>query len=510
MNGWATGRPSRFILPSGLRKAKDYLLRNYITVVFVVYAAVFTIAAFHHEPWMDEAQAWLLAKDASLAEIFLKYLKYEGTPGLWHLLIYLPAKLGLPFWSIHVIAVICSATGVYLFLRNAPFPPFIKALYPFTFFALFQYGVIARSYSLLPAVLFLVAIHYRRRMEQPLLYLLLVFALANISAHTFLLAATLVLLHAFDVLYHWRLLAKPLRIKHLAGMGFYGILTLLMAYLLAPPPDHMLIRSSNTSIWHILNVGIEMIMGSLTYNPYSALPDLQFVLAGLVFIVTLIWLKQQQKRRMYVLPLLLLCLLFGIKYKNLWHQGILFYLWVFVLWISYRDQLPGFKPQLKRAMGVVLVFVFGVHVYWGLSAVVYEIGNSYSAGREVAKYIRGNKLEHKKIFVSGWKCTSILPYFDRNIFYNFNNGSQQRFWNWCDTNRTALGAGLAVMDTIAAQKPDVVIIASHYIPRQKIIALDGYRPQKFFRGFLFWKTTRTEPECYAVFRRIELPPKAGP
>lgn len=32
-----------------------------------------------HEPWADEAQSWLIARDSSLSDLFLKRLHYEGT-----------------------------------------------------------------------------------------------------------------------------------------------------------------------------------------------------------------------------------------------------------------------------------------------------------------------------------------------------------------------------------------------------------------------------------------------
>ena len=58
---------------------------------FVFTAAFGLIVLFliqSHEMWRDELQAWLLARDSiSITELF-QNLKYEGHPGLWHLLLY--------------------------------------------------------------------------------------------------------------------------------------------------------------------------------------------------------------------------------------------------------------------------------------------------------------------------------------------------------------------------------------------------------------------------------------
>ena len=41
-----------------------------------------------HEIYRDEAQTWLLSRDSSSISELLWNLKYEGTTGLWHLILY--------------------------------------------------------------------------------------------------------------------------------------------------------------------------------------------------------------------------------------------------------------------------------------------------------------------------------------------------------------------------------------------------------------------------------------
>lgn len=58
-------------------------LNSAITLIFIVLSLV--IANFH-EHWSDEAQSFLLARDNNFSEIFY-YIKYEGTPALWVIII---------------------------------------------------------------------------------------------------------------------------------------------------------------------------------------------------------------------------------------------------------------------------------------------------------------------------------------------------------------------------------------------------------------------------------------
>src|SRR3954470_338381 len=104
----------------------EYIKEKYQLLVFGVFVTLLSIAVSHHEPWMDEAQAWLLAKDTGFKELFLKYLRYEGSPGLWHLILMIPAKLGFPYFTINILSAIFAATGVWLFIKHAPFPALIK------------------------------------------------------------------------------------------------------------------------------------------------------------------------------------------------------------------------------------------------------------------------------------------------------------------------------------------------------------------------------------------------
>src|SRR3954464_5713785 len=87
----------------------EYIKERYQLIVFLIFVTLLSIAVSHHEPWMDEAQAWLLAKDTGFKELFLKYLRYEGSPGLWHLVLMIPAKLGLPYFTINIISALFAA-----------------------------------------------------------------------------------------------------------------------------------------------------------------------------------------------------------------------------------------------------------------------------------------------------------------------------------------------------------------------------------------------------------------
>jgi hypothetical protein len=59
--------------------------------VLGVYTVAVAVLVTRHEPWFDEAQAWLLARDTAPLTLVTDALRYEGSPGLWHLTLTLTA-----------------------------------------------------------------------------------------------------------------------------------------------------------------------------------------------------------------------------------------------------------------------------------------------------------------------------------------------------------------------------------------------------------------------------------
>ena len=116
----------------------------------------------YHEKWADEAQAWLLARDLDLRTLWFHELRYEGTPGLWHTILWFAQRVfHAPYGSIGYIGMAFATAGVALVLFKAPFPRPLRWLLVFSYFMVYQYAVIARPYTLLPLLAFAAAILFK-------------------------------------------------------------------------------------------------------------------------------------------------------------------------------------------------------------------------------------------------------------------------------------------------------------------------------------------------------------
>jgi hypothetical protein len=109
----------------------------------------------YHEKWADEAQAWLLARDLSLRAIWFHELRYEGSPGLWHTILWIAQHaFHAKYDALGYIGMAGATAGVALLIFKAPFPRFVRWPLAFTYFMVYQYAVIARPYTLLPLLAF--------------------------------------------------------------------------------------------------------------------------------------------------------------------------------------------------------------------------------------------------------------------------------------------------------------------------------------------------------------------
>ena len=51
-------------------------------LIFAAYAVLLIVIACFHEPWYDEAEAWQMARGASIHDLLFYIPHYEGHPSL--------------------------------------------------------------------------------------------------------------------------------------------------------------------------------------------------------------------------------------------------------------------------------------------------------------------------------------------------------------------------------------------------------------------------------------------
>lgn len=484
---------------------------NWKHLVFLIYCFFLSIAVYKHEPWFDEAQAWLLARDSSPIDLFTRYMRYEGSPGLWHALLLVPAKLGLPYIFLNITAALIAASGVYLFIFYSPFPTIIKVLYPFSFFSFYQYAVVARSYVLLPLLLFLIASLYPRRLERPFLYIILLCLLANVSLHGFIISISLAFLYFIDILRSWSIQDMRQRTYSVVALTVFAEVSLLLVWQLKPAPDLISFAAFSKDFSAFYPRTISMLSDSLITGAAGTSENfpLRLLSRGLIagsLVLSLYWFILKKKLLVFVIPVAGLGALFTVIYANIWHQGSLFLTWLFVMWLSFQEQgeVSRHRRDIGVAMTAVIVTILGFQVFWSIDSLNYDYAYNYSASKDVADFIKNNSLENKKIYMTGFHAISILPYFDRNIFCNYHNRNQPSFWIWSSANNIYREPYL----NLEKYQPDFIVMGVKNHTTQQV-SLDssmlpevqGYRLVKCFDGNIFWKNRPYETDSFALYEK---------
>jgi len=472
-------------------------------IIVLAYAALVFTGAWIHEPWFDEAQSWLLARDVGPLDLIAHHLRYEGHPPLWYLLLRAAMALGLRFDGLNHLSAALAIVGVILLVRIRSIPLLLRALLPFTYFVAWQYAVIARSYVLALPLLMALAAIYRRRSERLWTFTLLLVLLANVSVHLACVAAVLVALYAVDVATGAQP-RPPFRGAVIATLLFLanGLLLLLI---LRVPPDLYIAK----------HLDFDLRLGDMLRGGWKALANSFFDpgwVSALLLIVLAAWLFTVRSLRVLLLPLLALLPVYSI-YRNAWHEGLFILVLLFAVAVGFdaasaEPPRPPARAASYAACAVLAMFAVR-QIGWTVATVRYDWGADYSGARTAARYIRQHDLDRDRLFAFGFGTVALQPYFARNLFAN--DTLPYTFWDWSVRNPLIARPSVAErpsdrqrwMASMLARHPDYFVVSLKF-PfddyRRQLVEQGGFRPVATFPGALFWKDHIQEREDFVVYQ----------
>ncbi len=116
--------------------------------IAAAFTAVAGVTAARHALWRDEVQAWAIAATSHSPGDLLEALRHEGHPPLWYLVLTPLSRVTSQPRAMLVLTVACFAVTVLVLLRTAPWSRLVSVVLLAGYFPLFEFTVIARSYSL--------------------------------------------------------------------------------------------------------------------------------------------------------------------------------------------------------------------------------------------------------------------------------------------------------------------------------------------------------------------------
>jgi hypothetical protein len=398
--------------------------------------------------------------------------------------------MGAPYLVLNYISAAIAIAGIGLLLFFSPFPSLLSVALPFTFFLLYQYAVVARSYALFPLLLFLLALVYPFAQQKTLLFGLLLVLLANVSLHGFFIALAILASYTWESRLNWQRWDTKTRNRHLVTFAGIAVVSLLLICQLIPPSDITGYTSPNFSVRHLVAVSALKVSDALTGN---------LAASSVVVLVSCWWFWRTNTLFLFSVGVAALSLIAGIIYSHVWHEGLVFVFWLFVLWVSF-DRARRIGIRIPVAVMCAVLFVAGVQIYWSVRTVRFDFGHSYSGSRQLAEYLRQSHLDQYSIFAYGFKSISVLPYFKANVFDNYHRGRAPSFWLWSRQNDMNHD-----MEALAVARPQSVVLSvvsdadPFVIALKQKLARSGYQPVRRFDGSIYWKDRVLEGDSYELW-----------
>ena len=439
-------------------------------IVFAAFVCMGVFAGLHHEPWADEAQSWLIARDNNNLIDLLKAVKYEGTLPTWHLINKAFQLAGLDYDHMFVIPLVFSAIGVILlFFTDAPL--WSKIMLPFSFFVVYQNSVVARQYAMVFPAMMLIVIFYRKRFDVPVRYHLALFLLALTSSFGVVISCSF-MLWDFIIMLKKRF-DGPAYKKYLLPFFGTGIVILVMSYLSLPPDD------CSTALNKY----------SLSKNATNALLfNIENTALRYIFLALMLALFVYYFRRILIQSLVMtapLIIFMAVVYQREWHMTYLFFLLVSLLMIFRDDFKKTERPFEKPAnvlANIMLIMLLSVQCAAGVYSVYYEHQHAYSPAKEIAEFLRPYAGEGAVIDREGFNAIALSPYYDQPLYTNDTCGKAYFIWSYNVPN-----------DKLTKEYPDVFVTFRYYEKFGQ--DYDVYK----FDSHMIFKFGELETEPYIVY-----------
>jgi hypothetical protein len=424
----------------------------------VLYGAIVLAMLPLHEPWCDEAEPWLIARDLSFVEI-IRNVPYAGHPPLWNFIQAPLAKLGFPFVTVGVLNALCATAAVAVLVFRSPFSAWQKAAACFSLYFVFTYGMVWRNYCLVMLGFFLVAATYPSSQSRPIRYALAVALLANGCVPSLIVAP--ILLGIFVIEWVRRGLPAAADGAAQAGQGPAAaglscpplgadscspwarwLACLIMAVAIALPALALVPGDDvhNKAWFHVYDpyAPLNFISGMLFYG--GNVKPSACVISILAFAVVLWDLRRKPSfLALVVLTYLGWSYVFTFKrgFCDPWHVGLMIMLLITALWVARaQEHAPNVTLRLRlgprrkwldrMTIGEAIVFAaLAISAISVPQAILCEIHDPFSGAKEMAAFIRS--LDHSPTIATYPSASSqaVLPWLpeQKPQFWHIETGS---------------------------------------------------------------------------------------
>lgn len=424
-------------------KLKPYL----VILIFIVYVLFNGVLLWYHEPWRDEANVWLMARDLSPLQL-LKEIKYQGHPCLWYFLVMPFAKAGLPFRTIGMISTIVMTVAAGIYLWKGPQWIGIKALVVFSPIFTYFYPTIARNYCLIALILILLAWNYSERNEHPVRYGILLGLLVQADTIAIAPAGMIAFVWLVENVYDRIHTGSMERLGNcLKGIWIPFVSLLFWMVQFYQVSDSPMFEFQSLGGWELLreirNYAYIILIRVTGFS--QTMCTIFFVAVILAAAVVSYRLHNIGAATVMLFSYLFQCVFSVMVYQlHIWHYLSLVFTFLWMLWAMQKtaEEKKREKDRIYRGAAGILQVLLGILavvmlLHWNSDAepsnLQQALHGSYSDGQNAAEFIREEISPDEIILSTDVPMEStILAYLKDYRFYYAGSGKITTYADWSE------------------------------------------------------------------------------
>lgn len=426
-------------------KEKKYYVGEIISLLFFV--GVSLVMFQFHELNHEECQAYLLAKDSSIAQLLFTLPHYQDSSPLFMLLLSCVAKIGIPaVISLRLISFPFSVAGAALIIFKGPFKRWINCLIPFMFFLFYEYTIICSYYSILFVSLIFLAYLHKNRKEKAVIYAVTLIIMGLCGLYGILFALGFGIIWTFE-----NLKKNGEQVEKIEKLGFFlsiGTVVLLIFLILAFIPnkdsffftfvdhDHpirnliytLFIMPSDAVVTDVDFFGL--LQNTSEYFVNAKALAISAYLASIAIVISVLFISHiHRKKRYFILPFLLFAIPAALGCLYYYQIGAVVPFEICLLWMCFDDktekrELPKALKNINSANNNILIKVsyfilatcLGVSLVWSVFSCYNDAVHDVWYAKELNQVIDNYNLMEYHI-VSDWYYRPIL---NGKILYQMN------------------------------------------------------------------------------------------
>ena len=459
--------------------------------IFALSLALSLLFIFTHEMWRDETQAWLISKNLSFYDIWYNE-RYEGHPVLWHFLLAVFSKCGLPMRIMFVLSFAFTSMGTWLLMFRTRLCNVFKAAIALNPFVFYYFAAFARPYALEYFLLCAVAALYPARRKRAVLFGVLMFCILNVHVQAAGVACAFMLLEFIDMvsdLVH----KKKLSAKRIIGMliAVCG-LVLLVATLIttfSANGEVKLDTDLRDKLYLAFTARIPTVANSLHLSHLMPLRIIFGVILGMLLITLFIFLLEYPRAMtVFFGGTIYLIVLAAMVYPSSKQKSACLFLFFALTAVvaGFEQKKPiselfgrkkksasptaDKKPEKQISVNITKLICiplsfFLLYANFGdISFLRYDITSVYSDAENTAEALRNSIPEGETVYCAATPNCSCVGAFAENYTYiDIPTGGEFTYCKWTNERRAAYEAFDLDMDKPLSESDPLGLLRSYIL-----------------------------------------------